>query len=213
MIDRLRGKPNKSGLIDELDVQIEEHRRIFNNVEKAYDRVRADAERNAKKGLMRAAKTAYKYMKFHQRKLETIEITRLRLSQVRTSLVAMPDRLPTKTLTGVNKLLRESRVQMQKAERDMNRVLDSEDMFLEMYEDDDEAEALTQSDIGFSDFLKDIGLEAETEPIELAETPESVPVVEQKVPDFPSVPSRSRIEPIVAEVEEDEEEETEEDKA
>lgn len=197
MIDRLRGKPKKSDLIDELDVQIEEHRRIFTNVEKAYDSVRRDAERNAKKGLMRAAKKAYQYMKAHQRRLETIEITRLRLSQVRTSLVAMPDRLPTETLSGVNKLLSESRVQMQKAERGMTRVLEGEDMFLEMSEEDDEADTLTQPDEGFQDFLRDIGLEAgPEEDVGVVEAPRSTQVSEEsQVPSFPSVPSNESTEP------------------
>ena len=190
-----RKKPTKSELQDQLDVQIEEHSRISNRLDKDYEVSKADAERNAKRGLMKAAKMAFQSMQFVKNKLESTEITKIRLRQIKTSLVALPDRVPDKTVQGVDRILRESRSILHKTEVMMGTVMEGESLSMEMSLDD--VDAITEgSNNEFDSFLKEIGL---GEPV-ASEQPASQPVVSSPVTsgpqftDLPEVPSSTPVE-------------------
>lgn len=205
-----RKKPSKTELMDQLEVQIEEHSRISNRLDREYESSRADAEKNAKRGLMKAAKMAFQNMQFVKNKLESTEITRIRLRQIKTSLVALPDRIPDKTIQGVDRILRESRTILHSTQSVMDRVLDGETLSMELSMDD--ADSVTESSTEeFASFLNEIGLGASVQEEEPQPTVVTPPVSSPEIADLPSVPTDVPVEETEeSDEEKDEKELTEE---
>lgn len=209
-----RKKPKKSDLLDQLEVQIEEHSRISNRLDRDYEVSKADAERNAKRGLMKAAKMAFQSMQFVKNKLESTEITKIRLRQIKTSLVALPDRVPDQTVQGVDRILRESRSILHSTQSRMDQLMEGESLSMEISMDD--VDAITEgTNSEFDSFLNEIGL---GEPV-VTEQPVPQPVVsipatpEPQLTDLPEVPTSIPVEePEVEEEETAEEQEISEEK-
>jgi len=181
-----RSNPDKSTLIDQLDVQIEEHRRISMTLEKEYEANKKDIESLVKKGLKRAAKVAYKGLTSVKNQLEAIEINRIQLRMVRTQLIAQPDRLPSKTLQGVDKILRDSQNKILSAQSLMQPLIERTTLVTEMTLDIPDSDTY-ETDEGFEDFLQEIGLGEKS-----ADEPQEI---EYSLPEIPQEPSSTTTEP------------------
>lgn len=175
-----RSNPDKSTLIDQLDVQIEEHRRISTTLEKEYEASKKDVESLVKKGLKRAAKVAYKGLTNVKNQLEAIEINRIQLRMVRTQLIAQPDRLPSKTLQGVDKILRDSQSKILNAQSLIQPLIERTTLVTEMTLDIPESDTY-ETDDGFEDFLQEIGL-GEKSTDETQKIEYSLPEIPQETP-------------------------------
>lgn len=152
-----RSQPKKNVLLDQLDVQIEEHQRISKILDKEYEQSRHIVEKHVKKGLKRAAKMAYDGLKDVKNKLEANEITVIQLRRVRTQLLAQPDRLPTKTIQGVDQLLKASQKQIVEAQVSIMPILERARQYTDA--------TLTTTDLvsdevddEFEEFLSEAGL-------------------------------------------------------
>jgi len=149
-------KPDKTKLIDELDVQIEEHRLIGNSLDKEYSTSRQETESLAKKGLMRAAKIAHQGYIEVKKLFEDNEISRIQLRRTRTRLISMPGRLPQKTIEGVSKILQDSQKQVLKYHDQIGRIIEEGTIYDDTKEDI--ISPSVESEAGFENFLEEIGL-------------------------------------------------------
>jgi len=174
-----RNKPEKDALIDQLDLQIEEHRRISKVLDKEFTVSRTEAEELAKRGLKRAAREAFNGMKDVKNNLEAIEISRIQLRRVRTQLLAQPSRLPTKTIEGVDSLLKDSQKMVMQAQSIMQPLLDRTSLVTETTLEIPDSSNVEMDD-EFESFLNEIGLGEET-PVKKPE-----PEVAYTLPDAPA---------------------------
>ena len=172
-----KDKPDKMKMLDQLEVQIEEHRRISKTLEGEYNESRKDIESLTKKGLKRAAILAYKGFTDVKNQLEAIEINRIQLRRVRTQLIAQPDRLPTKTIEGVGKILKNSQNKVLQAQSSIQRLIDGTGIAVDLVL---ETPGLNTGDIdeeGFEALLQEMGF-GET-------TPDKTQEIEYNLPDIP----------------------------
>ena len=114
MILVFKSSPKKEDLIDQLDMEIEEHRRVSNILKKAYSTIREEASELLEDSLDEAAKYRLKSA-LHYRKLRVdIENRITNLQTARWQVVAQTLRPTFTTLQNVGKLLRESRIDREK---------------------------------------------------------------------------------------------------
>ncbi|MBN2335872.1 hypothetical protein JXL21_09960 [Candidatus Bathyarchaeota archaeon] len=144
---RPKPQPKKNDLLDQLEVHIEEYRRISKVLEREYDLIRKDVERLYSKGLKRAAKTAFAGLKDTERKLEATEIEIINLRRVKTQLEAQPERLPAVTIENVDGMLKASQQNIMRAQSMIqpilervsitdDSILDSADAYMDETEDE-----------------------------------------------------------------------------
>jgi len=190
-----KSKPDKTKMLDQLDVQIEEHRRISRTLEKEYNESRKDIESLTKKGLKRAAKLAYQGFTDVRNQLEAIEINRIQLRRVRTQLLAQPDRLPTKTLEGVDKILKDSQNKAIQAQTSIQHLIDRGGMVVDISLDTPEIDSGDIDEEGFDALLQEMGL-GETTPGETQEIEFSLPDIPQDVPSTNVIPDKEEKEKV-----------------
>lgn len=190
-----KSKPDKTKMLDQLDVQIEEHRRISRTLEKEYNESRKDIESLTKKGLKRAAKLAYQGFNDVKNQLEAIEINRIQLRRVRTQLLAQPDRLPTKTIEGVGQILKDSQNKAIQAQSSIQHLIDRGGMAVDIALDTPELDTGDIDEEGFEALLQEMGL-GDTTPSETQEVEYTLPDIPQEVPSTTAMPDKEEKEKV-----------------
>jgi hypothetical protein len=106
--------PDKENQIDELERTIESHRimskQLSNELNNYADEIKRFKKLNMKKPLIYAV-NGYKTIK---ERIETLEVSRMRLVDVRTHLKYTPDTLSEKSFTAVNELIREAELKLRR---------------------------------------------------------------------------------------------------
>ncbi|MBL7169146.1 hypothetical protein ISS40_10775 [Candidatus Bathyarchaeota archaeon] len=127
-----RSTPDKTQLLDQLDLEIEEHRRTSRSLRKEFQQLREEAQELLEDGLEDAAKGRLKSA-LYVRKLRgnkenmitNLQTTRMQLMAVRT------ERPTSKTLENVSKLLRQSRIDRERTELEFDGIFTDIEMEFE----------------------------------------------------------------------------------
>jgi len=127
-----RSTPDKTQLLDQLDLEIEEHRRTSRSLRKEFQQLREEAQELLEDGLEDAAKGRLKSA-LYVRKLRgnkenmitNLQTTRMQLMAVRT------ERPTSKTLENVSKLLRQSRIDRERTELEFGGIFTDIEMEFE----------------------------------------------------------------------------------
>jgi hypothetical protein len=172
--------PDRESQIDELERTIESHRivskQLSGELENYAEEIRRFKKLNMQKPLIYAI-NGYKTIK---ERIENIEVTRMRLTDVRTHLKYLPDTLSSKSFEAVNNLIRDAEL---KLSRDNQQLLKLGDLTSSGLTPITEEVGLSQNEI--DSILKDLGLEDEKSEATPVEPEKKEQVVYGNLPDIP----------------------------
>jgi len=168
--------PDKENQIDELERTIESHRIMSKQLSSELNNYASEIKRfkklNMKKPLLYAI-NGYKSIK---ERIENLEVTRMRLVDVRTHLKYTPDTLSEKSFTAVNNLIRDAELKLNRDNQQLLKLSDLASSGISTLSDEIE---LTDSEI--DSILMDIGIEETTIDREIP----TEPIVYGNMPDIP----------------------------
>jgi len=172
--------PDKENQVDELERTIESHRIMSKQLSSELDNYGNEIKRfkklNMKKPLLYAI-NGYKSIKD---RIESIEVTRMRLVDVRTHLKYTPDTLSEKSFADVNNLIRDAELKLNRDNQQLQSISDLTSSSLSTISDEID---LTDNEI--DSILKDLGVEDSTIERELSTEPAPEKVVYGNMPDIP----------------------------
>jgi hypothetical protein len=175
-----RKSPDKENQIDELERTIESHRimskQLSSELENYAGEIRRFKKLNMQKPLIYAV-NGYKSIKD---RIETLEVTRMRLVDVRTHLKYTPDTLADKTFEAVNSLIRDAEIKLSRDNQQLVKLSDLTSSGLTSVSDEIEL-----SDNEINSILRDIGIEDSTIESELVTGQEPEKVVYGNLPNIP----------------------------
>jgi hypothetical protein len=175
-----RKSPDKENQIDELERTIESHRimskQLSSELENYAGEIRRFKKLNMQKPLIYAV-NGYKSIKD---RIEILEVTRMRLVDVRTHLKYTPDTLADKTFEAVNSLIRDAEIKLSRDNQQLVKLSDLTSSGLTSVSDETEL-----SDNEINSILRDIGIEDSTIESELVTGQEPEKVVYGNLPNIP----------------------------
>ncbi|HUS78085.1 MAG TPA: hypothetical protein VM050_05430 [Patescibacteria group bacterium] len=176
-----RSTPKKTDLLDQLDLEIEEHRRVSSALRKEYLKFRQEASELMEEGLEGVAKGRLKSALYVRKLRENKENMITNLQTTRLQLSVSTDRTTHRTLENVSVLLRQSRVDRERTEMEFGSIFT--DIEMEMEEEGAETFGMESStlDDEFEKLKQELGMAKTKEPVQ--EEPKKV-----GFPELPSVP-------------------------
>ena len=126
-----RSGPKKQELLDQMDVEIEEHRRLSRLLRKEFLRLREEAAELLEDGLENAAKGRLRFALYCRGLREKKENLITNLQTARIQMAVQPEHPPHRTLENVGKILRQSRNDRERVETEFERIFTHIDLEME----------------------------------------------------------------------------------
>ena len=126
-----KSEPKRHELLDQMDVEIEEHRRLSRLLRKEFMRLREEAAELVEDGLENAAKSRLRFALYCRGLREKKENMITNLQTARIQLAIQPEHPPHRTLENVGKILRQSRNDRERAETEFERIFTHIDLEME----------------------------------------------------------------------------------
>ncbi|MHA1541537.1 MAG: hypothetical protein ACTSQH_01000 [Candidatus Hodarchaeales archaeon] len=172
--------PDKENQVDELERTIESHRIMSKRLSSELDNYGNEIKRFKKLNLKKPLLYAINGYKSIKDRIESIEVTRMRLVDVRTHLKYTPDTLSEKSFADVNNLIRDAELKLNRDNQQLQSISDLTSSSLSTISDEID---LTDNEI--DSILKDLGVEDSTIERELSTEPAPEKVVYGNMPDIP----------------------------